>query len=125
MKGLLSEISVLGVHGTAYLLNVCNNVWFEWGQCQILMPRAVFQYSNILWNRTAKFPLKYYFVLSSRASYRMFQVTGEETKDITHFLAPIKVGQSILNKVSRPDKNVPIPFLHDVHQNNCSMENCT
>ena len=64
-------------------------------------------------------------MLPSRASYRMFQVTGEETKEITHFLAPIKVEHSILNKVSRPDKNIPIQFLHDMHQNNSSMENGT
>ena len=28
----------------------------------------------------------------------MFQVTGEETKEISHFLAQINVGHSILNK---------------------------
>lgn len=51
----------------------------------------------------------------------MFQVTGEEAKEITHFLAPINVGHSILNKVSRPDKNLPIQFLHDKYQDNSSM----
>ena len=55
----------------------------------------------------------------------MFQATGEETKESTHFLAPINVEHSILNKISRPDKNIPIQFLHDMHQNNSSMENGT
>ena len=59
------------------------------------MPRTVFQYSQILQNRTVRFPLKQYFVLPFRTSYRMFQVTGEETKEITHFLTPINVGHSI------------------------------
>ena len=60
-------------------------------------------------------------MLPSRASYRMFQVTGEEAKEITHFLAPSNVGHSIVNKVSRPDKNVSIQFLHDMYQENSSM----
>ena len=51
----------------------------------------------------------------------MFQVTGEETKEIIHFLAPINVEHSILNKVSGPDKNLPIQFLHDMYQNMSSM----
>ena len=85
------------------------------------MPRNVFSHSKILQNRTVKFPLKYYFVLPSRASYRMFQVTGEEAKEITHFLAPSNVGHSIVNKVSRPDKNVSIKFLHDMYQDKSSM----
>ena len=85
------------------------------------MPRNVFSHSKILQNRTVKFPLKYYFVLPSRASYRMFQVTREEVKEITHFLTPINVGHSILNKFSRPDKILPIQFLHDMYQNNYSM----
>ena len=51
----------------------------------------------------------------------MFQVTGEEAKEITHFLTPINVGHSMLNKVSRPDKTLPIQFLHDTFQNNSSM----
>ena len=84
------------------------------------MPRNVFSQSKILQNRTVKFPLKYYFVLPSRASYRMFQVTGEEAKEITHFLAPSNVGHSIVNKVSRPDKNVSIKFLHDMYQDKSS-----
>ena len=51
----------------------------------------------------------------------MFQVTGEEAKEITHFLASIKLGHSILSKVSRPDKNLSIQFLHDMYQHNSSM----
>ena len=48
-----------------------------------MMPRTVFPHAKILQNGTVKFPLKYYFVIPSRTSYRMFQVTGGETKSPT------------------------------------------
>ena len=44
-----------------------------------------------------------------------------EAKEITLLSAPVNLRHSILNKVSRPDKNVSIQFLHDMYQDNSSM----
>ena len=44
-----------------------------------------------------------------------------EAKEITLLSAPVNLRHSILNKVSRPDKNLPIQFLHDKYQDNSSM----